>query len=152
MSYPLQPVTLVSLSLAALLFGGFVATLFLGSRLLPGAIHTGVSQPDGTCQRYKLNGLLLFVLLTGLVAVGAWGARFSLLVVYTHFWSFCIVAHVFACLLTALLVYKGRRGHAGVGRAAQSGVGQVLRELWYGTELNPTWLDVDLKQDVLLHP
>jgi len=145
MSYPLQPVTLSSLGLAVLLFGGFVAALFLGSIVLPGAVHTGVCQLDGTCQRYKLNGLLLFVLLTGLVIIGTWGTRFSLLIVYTHFWSLCIVANAFACLLTVLLVYRGRRTQPHAGSAATDGRYQILRELWYGTELNPSWLDVDLK-------
>ena len=51
---------------------------------------------------------------------------------------FCAGANLFA-VLWALALYVGgrRRGHAGTGN--------VVKDVWMGVELNPTWGGVDLK-------
>jgi delta14-sterol reductase len=131
------PVTFTTLGESALLFGGFVAALFLGSLLVPGPVREGVLLPDGSRQRYKLNGFRLMVLLAACVAGGSWLRLFSLATVYTHFWSLLIVANGFAVTLTAVLYL--------VGPPALTHSGRVLHDLYYGVEINPTWLGVDLK-------
>jgi delta14-sterol reductase len=130
----MEPVSLSSLGLAVLLVGGFVAALFLGSLVVPGPVREGAVLPDGSRRRYRLNGLRLFLLVAVGVAAGSALRVFSLTVLLTHFWALFIVANVFALGLTLALYLKGRPR---LGRSA--------RDLFYGTELNPTWLGVDLK-------
>ncbi len=132
-----EPVTLPALGLAALWFGAFLAALFLGSRFLPGPVREGAPQPDGSRQRYRLNGLILFALLLAFVAAGTGLGVVSLVWLCRRFWSLFVVANVFAVVLTLLLCARGRR-------AGSDGRG-VLRDLFLGTELNPTWQGVDLK-------
>jgi Ergosterol biosynthesis ERG4/ERG24 family len=106
------------LGLTALWFGAFLAALFLGSRFLPGPVREGAPQPDGSRQRYRLNGLLLWVLLLTFVAVGTWLGVFSLAGLCRRFWALLVVANAFAVVLTLLLYAKGRRpapGEQGIG-------------------------------------
>ena len=84
------------LSLAEILsasagYAGFVALLFVGSLLLPGPVREGALRPDGTRQRYKLNGFALFGA-TLLVAAAAELQGWSLAVIVL----FVIVAAVLA--------------------------------------------------------
>ena len=114
---------------------GFVVLLFIGSRLLPGSIHAGAELLDGSRRYYKLNGLLLLILLPATVAGAPWLVALSLSAVYRDFWALFAVANVFAVGLTGILFLQGR----------SEGTGRWLHDLFYGTELNPTWLGVDLK-------
>lgn len=140
-----RPITISDLGQAVLMFGGFVALLFVGSLVLPGPMHEGAVQPDGTRKRYKLNGLLLFMLLALAVAAGTLLKLFSLRVILQHFFALLAVANVFAFTLTFVLFFKGRRAAAQDGELRRRGLGQILKDLFYGTETNPTWLGIDLK-------
>jgi delta14-sterol reductase len=140
-----EPVSFYSLGLAALLLGGFVAALFLGSILLPGPVREGPVLPDGSRRPYKLNGLGIFGLLVVLVAGDIWLKLLSLAILVQHFWSFFLVANAFACALSVLLFLQGRRHRDRRDATSRPSLGQSVCELFYGTQINPTWLGVDLK-------
>ncbi len=122
---------------AAALYGGFVVVLFIGSIALPGAVHDGAPLPDGTRIKYKLNGLVLYLLLAAFLATAGYFKWFSLRIVIDHFWALLAVANVFAFSLTGILYWKGRRA----GAKLQG----PLHDLFMGTEVNPTLFGVDLK-------
>lgn len=128
-------ITLESLAQALLEVSGFVAALFLGSRLLPGTVHEGARLADGSRQRYRLNGLLLLALLAASVALGMGLGIFSLSAVYRDVWPLFVAANVLAVGLTVVLFARRRR----------SGASRTAYDLFYGSELNPTWFGVDLK-------
>jgi delta14-sterol reductase len=132
---------LQNIGIATLMFGGFVVALFLGSKFLPGSWHDGAPLPDGTRIKYKLNGLLLYLLLAAVLAVGQGLHWFSLRVVIERFWSLLLVANVFAFGLTAVLYVKGRAG----GAPLERGLLGVVKDAFMGTEVNPTFWGVDLK-------
>ena len=114
----------------------FVGALFLGSMLLPGRRVAG-PELDGESRTYKLNGLALFLatVIAGCVAqVSGW---FSLSVLHTHFAALFVVANGFALAFSVWLFC--RRAWA---RDASPG---SWRGFFLGSELNPTWLGVDLK-------
>ncbi|MFN4261101.1 MAG: DUF1295 domain-containing protein [Gemmataceae bacterium] len=138
--------THTSLLFASVLFLGFVAALFLGSKVLPGRVRLGAALADGNRLPYKLNGLMLFVLTWLVVALGERFQLFSLSVIYTHFWSLLIVANVFS-LAVSLLLWRAGRRQPDVEAATTSGRRRParLRDFWYGVELNPRWFGVDLK-------
>lgn len=119
---------------ATLLFVGFVGALFLGSMFLPGRIVQGPVIADGSQPSYRLNGLLLFlVVIAGVVVVTAMPGV-SMAGIYDVFWELFIVANVFSIALTLYLYANAKDKSMG-----------LLRGLWYGAELNPRWLNVDLK-------
>jgi len=132
----LSMLSLGTLLEAALMMLVFFGALFLGSVLLPGH-HIAGPQLEGKSHNYKLNGLTLFLITTivaGLAQVFGW---FSLSVLYTHFAALFVVANVFAFAISGWLCYQATRT-----RNTSAG---VLRGFFFGLELNPTLLGVDLK-------
>jgi delta14-sterol reductase len=138
----LNAMSMSNLEHAAFMFSAFVALLFVGSLVLPGPIHEGMAQPDGARKKYKLNGWLLFVLLVVIVAAGTWLRLFSLSILHRYFWALFVIANAFAFTLTFVLFFKGRRSRQ---REREQAFIQVIHDLFYGTEINPTWLGIDLK-------
>lgn len=141
------PVTADSLLTAAQMLIGYVAALFLGAIFLPGLERDGYPQLDGTQKPYKLTGMTLLFVTHVVVAIMVFGFGVSLTPLITHFWSLFIVANVLALSITAALYFWGRRrGEVKRSTAFDSvGVSPLVRDLWFGNELNPTWLGVDMK-------
>src|SRR5258706_5774721 len=127
--------------MAAEMLFGFVGALFLGAMLLPGLERTGYPQPDGTAKEYKLTGMTLFFVAHVVVAALVFGLDVSLTPIVTHFWSLLIVANVLALALTLGLHVWGRRRGPVLRSTAFDGarVPRLVRDLWFGNELNPTW-------------
>ena len=122
---------------AAAMMLGFVGVLFLGSMILPGHRSTGPGFEGGK-PVYTFNGLTLFLMtmIAGCLAqISGW---FSLSVLHTHFAALFVVANGFAFALSGWLYYRGARALD----ASQRG---IWRGFFFGLELNPTWLGVDLK-------
>jgi delta14-sterol reductase len=141
------PVTIDSLFTAAKMVGGFSGALFLGALALPGLERAGYPQPDGSVKDYKLTGMTLFFVTHVVMAALVFGFGVSLTPLVTHFWSLFVVANVLAVALSAAFYFFGRRPGAVLRSAAFDGVRlpRLLRDVWFGNELNPTWFGVDMK-------
>ncbi|MGM0576139.1 MAG: DUF1295 domain-containing protein [Myxococcota bacterium] len=144
MAEVLDTITPRSLLESAAILGGFLAFLFVGSRLVPGRTIQGVELEDGTRKSYTLNGLWLFLLSLGVAGLGQWQGWWSLSGLVERFAPLFVVTNVFAFGLTFLLWLQGK-DKPGADRDPKGGLGGVLRELFMGVELNPTWWKVDLK-------
>jgi delta14-sterol reductase len=143
------PVNAETLLAATGMVGIYLGAMFLGALLLPGLERQGYPQPDGareTRKTYKLTGMTLFLWTHLLVGVAVWGLGLSLSPLVSHFWSLALVSTVVSVLFSLVLLVQGRLGG---GPRAPAGdnlpLPRVLRELWFGTQINPTWLGVDLK-------
>jgi Delta14-sterol reductase len=141
------PITADTLITATALVLGFVAALFAGALLLPGLERDGYPQLDGTRKTYKLTGMTLFFVTHVAVAVLVFGFGVSLTVLVTHFWSLFVVANLLAFGLTLALYLWGRRKGPVLRSTAFDAIRmpRLVRDLWFGNELNPTWLGVDMK-------
>ncbi len=143
----LLAVTADTLATAAWMVFGFIAALFVGSIVLPGLERRGYALPNGETKEYKLTGMALFFLTHVVVGVATFGFGISLTPIVQHFWSLFIVANVIAIAWALALYAYGKRS----GSVLKSEVGHDLalpawvKDLWFGNELNPTWLGVDLK-------
>lgn len=139
----LEPVTLTSLAIAGAVYCAFFFALLLGAMVLPGPVVDGFPGPDGTRKRYRMNGLALWVgthIVLGSVVLVLGGSPSSLV---RNFWSYFVVANVFAVAWMAVLYRGGQRRRTAASRGR--GLGGLVADLWYGVELNPTWRGVDLK-------
>ncbi len=136
-------ISLLSLSYASLMFLGFLAVMFLGTMFFPGKQLISGWQPDGTQKTYNLNGLLLFLATTFIVAISTLIFHLTLAPLISYFWSLFIVANLFSFTWTAILYAKGERKRN--VNPQQQQLDQIFSDLWFGIELNPTWLGVDLK-------
>jgi len=143
----LLPITLETLIAATWMLLGFIGVLFIGSILLPGLERGGYTLPNGETKTYKLTGMMFFFLLHIVVGIATFGFGISLTPIVQHFWSLLIVANVIAMVWALGLYAYGKRS----GPVLKSKVGHDLpwpgwvKDLWFGNELNPTWLGVDLK-------
>ena len=138
----------MSLAIGFAMALGFVLFLFVLSKIVPGKRQLGVPLEDGSRIRYVLNGLAIF-LVTAVVlgAANALGAAnglewLSLSAIYTHFWALFVAANVLSVGMTAALFFGGKRKE---GAHRHEGSLGLVKDLWYGVELNPTWLGVDVK-------
>lgn len=143
----LLPVTAESLFTATWMVLGFIAALFVGSIALPGLERRGYPLPNGETKGYKLTGMPLFFLIHIALGIATFGFGISLTPVIQHFWSLLIVANVVAIVWSlAIYAYGKRRGsvlRSAIGNDAR--LPSWVKDLYYGNELNPTWLGVDLK-------
>ncbi len=140
----LLPVTAAHLLHAALGYLGFVLLLFLGSIALPGLRRLGFPQPSGARKKYKLSGLLLFLLTTAVVLIGTFFFGLSLSPVLSHFWSLFLVANLVAFAWAAQLFLSGRRSAEYTG-SNPTRLPDWLHDLWFGPILNPSLAGVDVK-------
>jgi delta14-sterol reductase len=115
---------------------GFVLLLFVGSLVVPGKRVKGARLASGERLDYKLDGLALYVLLVAGIAAGTWLGGLSLAIVQHHFVALWIGANVVSVVLTLALYLTGR------GATKSQG---LVKDLWFGVELNPRWLGVDMK-------
>ena len=129
------------LAVAAAMFFGFCGALFVGSRLVKGKEEPGVVLGDGSRVIYTLNGLRLFLLVVTAAAIAMVVRPSALAEVHAHFFSLLVVANVAAFSLS---IYLAVRGRAKEGNARPGVIGFVV-DCFYGTELNPTLGELDLK-------
>lgn len=127
-----------SLVEAALVWLAFVSLLFVGSLVVPGRRVRGPRPTSGTRPGYTLNGLALFLIVTVLAAGGQALGVFSLTSILDRFLALLIIANAFSFTVAGLLYLRHAR-RAGLGK------GVVARTFFFGRELNPEWLGVDLK-------
>ena len=109
------PITAETLTTAAKMALGFLFTLFVGARFLPGIERTGYPQPDGTRKRYSLTGMTLFFLAHIVLVVSVLGFGVSLTPIARHFWPLLVVALASRCPADA--AHGGGSAPSGFDRA-----------------------------------
>ncbi|WP_146155180.1 7-dehydrocholesterol reductase [Enhygromyxa salina] len=127
----------------AMLLGwlGFQLLLLRG---LPGKRHLGPVTPRGNRPTYRLNGIAAFVIthVAWFAATGPLGL-FSGAAVYHHFGALLVTSSLLALVLCAWLYVKGLRAPS---TSDAGGTGNLLWDFYWGTELHPRLLGVELKQ------
>ena len=146
----LQPVSVEGVLFGLATYGLFIVVLFALTRLLPAKKVLGQPLPgSGERLTYRINGMALFVAVHMLVFVGAYFLGLSLRPLLVHFWSLLVAANL---ITIVWLVLMNRQSRARLNAAAKRGVEDeqtnklgALGRWWYGLELNPQFLGVDLK-------
>jgi delta14-sterol reductase len=131
----LDPQTLlVGLGLAL----GFTALMFVLSIVVPGPMRPGAPLKDGSRRQYKLNGLPILIVTVVALGLGQFFGLFSLSIVPNSILALFVAANVISIALTAWLYFSGRNRKDAVREG-------LFADVWYGVELNPELLGVDLK-------
>lgn len=131
----MEPITPATLLQSAAIYLGFVGTLFVLRKVLPGPVRQGQPLRDGTRKSYRLNGFLMLCVLAVIVGAGNFSGLLPLVRVHQLFWPLLVVANVFSFAHTGWLF---ARGHKKSGKS-------VGHDLWFGPELNPELWGIDLK-------
>ncbi|GAA2636611.1 7-dehydrocholesterol reductase [Actinomadura fulvescens] len=132
-----------SWSAAAVLLG-FLLWEALLLRLLPGRLHRGPVTPDGARPEYRLNGVRAWLVTHAAFLGASYGLGwFSPGILYERFGELLITMCLGCLALCGLLYAKGRLRPS----AADAGSGRnVVMDYFWGVELHPSVLGVDLKQ------
>ena len=141
------PVTPSTLFTALQMTLTYLGLMFLGARHLPALERKGYALIGGQPPLdYNLTGLTLFVWTHIVVGVLVLGFGWSLTPLITHFWSLFIVVNAVAVIWSVALFFWGRRRADVIRAPAEAGrMPRVLADMWFGNELNPRWMGVDLK-------
>jgi 7-dehydrocholesterol reductase len=131
-----------SLRAAAMLLAWLGFQLLL-LRVLPGRRARGPVTPRGNQPEYRLNGVAAFIV-THVVWFGATGlGLFPATIIYDHFGELLATASLLALGLCAGLYVKGLRFPSSTDAG---GTSNLLWDFYWGTELHPRMLGVELKQ------
>jgi 7-dehydrocholesterol reductase len=129
---------------AAAIISVFLAVELLLLMLLPGKTYEGPLSPTGSRPRYKLNGVAAFFVTLGLFLGGAYGGGlYSAGIVWDHFGAILSTIIVFALFFCLLLYWKGIH-RPSTGDHSQTH--NFIFDYYWGTELHPSVLGVNLKQ------
>ncbi|KAI8563144.1 hypothetical protein RHMOL_Rhmol03G0090000 [Rhododendron molle] len=105
---------------------GFFAYLGIAGTVIPGKVVPGVILSDGTRLHYRCNGLLTLILLVALLSIGV---RMSFI----------------SPTVTLILYVAGRRSHNQGSSLKPHVTGNLIDDWWFGIQLNPQFMGIDLK-------
>ncbi|MEZ4445861.1 MAG: hypothetical protein R3B72_42685 [Polyangiaceae bacterium] len=119
---------------------GFQALLLV---VLPGRARLGAITPEGNRPRYRLNGPAAFVVTHAVLAGAVWLGAISPTLLYDHFGEILMTSSLAALALCGVLYVKGIYAPSTTDAGH---TGNPIRDFYWGTELHPTVLGVQLKQ------
>ncbi|KAJ0037520.1 hypothetical protein Pint_22255 [Pistacia integerrima] len=137
-----------SLNSVAVLMTYFLYLAIAGS-ILPGKVVKGVVLQDRTRLHYRCNGLLLLVLLVALLGIGAQMDFVSPTVISDRGFELLSTTLMFCFLVSAevtcVLFVTGCRSHNQGSSLKPHVTGNLLHDWWFGIQLNPQFMGIDLK-------
>ncbi|KAJ4705127.1 delta(14)-sterol reductase [Melia azedarach] len=123
----------------------FLTYLAIAGSILPGKIVPGVVLADGTRLHYRCNGLLTLSLWIVLLAIGARMNFISATVISDRGLELLSTSCIFSVLATLLLYVAGCRSRSKGTSLKPHFTGNLMDDWWFGIQLNPQFLGIDLK-------
>ncbi|KAH7280268.1 hypothetical protein KP509_37G058500 [Ceratopteris richardii] len=128
----------------AVLFG-YLFTLALFDRILPGQIVPGVVLEDKTRLYYKCNGFLSLILLSIAFLVGWRRELYSLEVIAEKGGELFVTTLIFSFLESLILYVSGCLSKSKSSSLRPHRTGNFINDWWLGVQLNPSFLGIDVK-------
>ncbi|XP_047976549.1 delta(14)-sterol reductase [Salvia hispanica] len=128
----------------AMLLGYFTYLAIFGS-ILPGKVVPGATLSDGTRLHYRCNGLLLLFLLVILLGIGGWMDLLSPTAIADRGLELLSATLVFSVLVTNILYMVGCKSHDQSSSLRPHTTGNLIEDWWFGIQLNPHFMGLDLK-------
>ncbi|XVE76034.1 hypothetical protein DITRI_Ditri12bG0140500 [Diplodiscus trichospermus] len=123
----------------------FFAYLAVAGSILPGKIVRGVTLLDGSRLRYRCNGLLALLLLVGLLGVGSKMNFVPPTVISDRGLELLSATFIFSFLVMLVLYAAGSQSCDKGSSLKPHITGNLIHEWWYGIQLNPRFMGIDLK-------
>lgn len=124
---------------------GFFSYLGIAGSILPGKLIPGANLSDGTRLHYRCNGMLSLLLLVGLLIIGAWMDYVSLTAISDRGLELLSTTFIFSVIVTLLLYVAGCKSKDQSASLKPHITGNILDDWWFGIQLNPSFMGVDLK-------
>ncbi|KAF8079450.1 hypothetical protein N665_1026s0008 [Sinapis alba] len=119
--------------------------LAVAGELLPGKVIRGVVLSDGSQLRYRCNGLFALTLLVAILGISAKLGIVSPLVVADRGLELLSATFIFCVLVTLVLYITGRSSSDKSSSLKPHVSGNLVHDWWFGIQLNPQFLSIDLK-------
>ncbi|OMO82051.1 delta(14)-sterol reductase-like protein [Corchorus capsularis] len=123
----------------------YFAYLAVAGSILPGKLVPGVTLQDGSRLHYRCNGLLALVLLVGLLGIGSKMNFVSLTVISDRGLELLSATFIFSFLVMLVLYAAGCRSRSKGSSLKPHITGNLIHDWWYGVQLNPQFMGIDLK-------
>ncbi|KAK2387937.1 Delta(14)-sterol reductase [Trifolium repens] len=128
----------------ALLAGFFTYLAIVGS-ILPGKLVPGVLLSDATRLHYRCNGLLSLFLLVGLLWISAKMEFLSLTAIADSGLELLSTTFILSILVTLVLYISGCKSKSKSSSLKPHITGNLIHDWWFGIQLNPHFMSIDLK-------
>ncbi|KAI5664842.1 hypothetical protein M9H77_24165 [Catharanthus roseus] len=129
---------------AAMLLSFFTYLGVIGS-VIPGKIIPGVTLSDGTRLHYRCNGLFLLLLLVSLLGIGSKTDLVSPTAIADRGLELLSATFIFSCLATLMLYVVGCKSRDQSSSLKPHVTGNFIHDWWFGIQLNPQFMGIDLK-------
>ncbi|KAL2933557.1 Delta(14)-sterol reductase [Bienertia sinuspersici] len=113
--------------------------------ILPGKIVHGVTLADGTRLHYRCNGLLSLSLLVLLLGGGVAAGFVSPTAIADRGLELLSATFIFSFAVTLLLYIVGSTSHDKGSSLKPHVSGNLIHDWWFGIQLNPQFMGIDLK-------
>ncbi|GMN39346.1 hypothetical protein TIFTF001_008567 [Ficus carica] len=122
----------------------FIYLAIFGS-FLPGKLVPGVVLQDGTRLHYRCNGLLSLLLLVMVLGIAAKMDVVSLTAISDRGLDLLSTTFLFSFLVTLVLYATGCNSRNQGSSLKPHVTGNLIHDWWFGIQLNPQFLGIDLK-------
>lgn len=123
----------------------FFTYLAIAGSILPGKVVPGVTLQDGSRLHYRCNGLISLLLLVGLLGAAAKLDIISLTVIANRGLELLSTTFLFSFLVTLVLYTVGCKSSNRGSSLKPHVSGNLLDDWWFGIQLNPQFMGIDLK-------
>ncbi|XP_075476048.1 delta(14)-sterol reductase-like [Primulina tabacum] len=123
----------------------FFTYLAIAGSLLPGKVVPGAVLSDGTRLHYRCNGLLSLIVLVFLLGIGGWMDFISLTAIADRGLELLSTTFVFSVFMTFLLYITGYNSRSQSSSLKPRVTGNFIHDWWFGIQLNPQFMGIDLK-------
>lgn len=123
----------------------FLTYLAIAGSILPGKVVPGAVLQDGTRLHYLCNGLFALTLLVALLGFGAYMNFISATVISDRGFELLSTTFIFSVLVTSALYVAGCRSRNKSSSLKPHVTGNLMHDWWFGIQLNPQFMAIDLK-------
>ncbi|WCJ34379.1 Delta(14)-sterol reductase [Euphorbia peplus] len=123
----------------------YFAYLAIAGSILPGKVVPGATLQDGSRLHYRCNGLLSLLLLVGLLGISAKLDIISPTVISERGLELLSTTFIFSTIVTLMLYAAGCNSKDRSSSLKPHVSGNLIHDWWFGIQLNPQFLGIDLK-------
>ncbi|PKA66860.1 Delta(14)-sterol reductase [Apostasia shenzhenica] len=123
----------------------YLGYLALAGAILPGKVVPGAVLSDGTRLHYRCNGLLSLFLLVALLGIAINMQLISLTGIADKGTELLSVTFIFSVIVSLLLYITGCKSQERSPSLMAHVTGNFFHDWWFGIQLNPHFLGIDLK-------